>query len=358
MPHSFVKTKLSPTDLVQHWQEQTFHLEDIRIKVQRGYSHPNHTRAIFPCLVMESFNDRRFYLEVRQKADHKLIINLDSFTPVPRTVGVRLALAWFSQNIKNVDKNCLVEKGNIGDYFDLLNRLPSQQADELSRLQEKLSPQMKAFDLRSKANQFIISLERSKPTLNWKEIYFNDHPVEIEVGPGKGKFILNESQKNPDKNYLAIEWAGRYLKVLSEKIPRFKLGNVRLLNADARIVFKDWIPHSSITGIHIYYPDPWWKRKHQKHKLFTEKFVHNIKQALVSNGFFSFATDVEEVYSLVKELIESVKHFVNIHEKIYQNGEDTPPGRTNFEIKKWQVENTIYETKWQKEKIDELALPN
>ena len=62
--------------------------------------------------------------------------------------------------------------------------------------------------------------------------------------------------------------------------------------------------------------------------------MNNIKQALVTNGFFSFATDVEEVFRLVKGLIESAKHFVNIHEAIHQNGVGVPPRRTNFEIKK------------------------
>ena len=124
MPHTFVKTQITPFELTLKWQEKTFHLEDIRIKIRKGYGHPDGNRSIFPCLVIERHKKQSFYIEIRQKGKDKLVFHLDPITHVVRSAGVRLALAWFCSNITTFDKNIQFESGNIKEYFDLLNEDP------------------------------------------------------------------------------------------------------------------------------------------------------------------------------------------------------------------------------------------
>lgn len=348
MPHAFIKTKLTPLELVESWQENSFHLENTRIKIRKGFSNSENLRAVFPCLVIESQQKQWFYIEVCIKDQERLLVHIDLMSSVQRTTGVRLALAWFAQKIANLDENSQIEVRNLAAYFRLLAKPTPQQIKELIWLQKKLVGQIRAAVRREQSKKYIFSLFGLNPPLNFEKLFGNNNPVEVEIGPGKGKFILNEAEKNPNKNYLAIEWAGRYLKDLSEKLPLTNVENVRLLNADAREVFNDWILDGSISALHVYYPDPWWKRKHQKHKLFTQEFLNNVERVLTKESGFCFVTDVKEVFCELKKLMQINSNLEITNEKIYRSGEETPPGRTNFEIKKWQNGSELYEVKWQK----------
>jgi tRNA (guanine-N7-)-methyltransferase len=348
MPHAFIKTKLKPLELIEIWEETSFQLENVRIKIHKGYSNLDNIRAIFPCLVIESQHKNWFYIEVNVKEENRLFIHIDLITQVQRTAGVRLALAWFVHNVAQLDKNSQIEVRNLAAYFQLLSKSTTDQVKKLAWLQKKLFGQIHAAQRREQSKKYTISLFGLNSPLYWEKIFGNKNPVEIEIGPGKGKFILNEAGKNPQKNYLVIEWDGRYLKVISEKLPMAMLENVRLLDADAREVFKDWLSEASIAALHVYYPDPWWKRKHKKHKLFTKEFLSNVERVLQKNGILNFITDVDEIYQELLELIQINTSLKIMNKNIFRNGENPPPGRTNFEIKKWQNGSDIFEAKWQK----------
>lgn len=349
MPHAFLKTALTPVDFVRFWQDQTFQIDHIRLKIKKGYAHVNGDKALFPCLVLEPFFERWFYIEIKQKPEGRLIIHLDSIKQVERTAGVRLALAWFTKSLLAADPSNAIEPGNLKDYLDLFDKDPQQQSVNLARLQEKLAQQMKDAAARDRAKQFFIQIHRLKAPLHFAEIFGNENPVEIEIGPGKGKFIIEQAETHPERNFLAIEWAGRYLKILSERLPKAKVRNLRYLQADARKIFHDWLMLSSLAGVHIYYPDPWWKRKHQKYKLFSEEFLQDMAAALVPGGFFKFVTDVEAMHQFVTTLVVSVSQFVKVREKNYSPETEPPPERTNFEMKKWREGSIIYEVEWRRE---------
>lgn len=348
MPHAFLNTNMTPLELAELWQENSFYLEHVRIKIRKGYSNSENLRAIFPCLIIEPQHKKWFYIEVCVKDKNRLLIHLDPVTQVQRTAGVRLALAWFVQRIALFDDHGQIEGRNLAAYFKLLTKESSEQTKEFIWLQRKLTGQLQAAFRREQSKKYSVSLIGKSPPLDLENLFNNKNPVEIEIGPGKGNFILNEAKKNPEKNYLAIEWAGRYLKDISEKVPMANIENVRLLDADARDIFKDWISDSSVAALHIYYPDPWWKRKHQKHKLLTRNFLKNLEHVLQKKGIFYFLTDVQEVYLELQNIITRNTLLKLINEKKYRSGKEPPPGRTNFEIKKWQKGSDIFEAAWQK----------
>ncbi len=348
MPHLFLKTTISPTLLTENWQEKSFTLGNVLIKIRQGYLHPAGNKLLFPCLVIEPFHKQWFYLEVRQKNETRWLIRLDPISSVVCTAGVRLALAWFGQSLARFDTNSKLEMGNLADYVHLLQSAAPQQSAKMERLQRKLAAQMRAAKYRSQAKQFFLSLDGNQPPLDWLAIFGNANPVEIEIGPGKGKFLINTAQTQPLRNYLGIEWAGKYLKVLSERLPRTGLNNVRLLVADARLILQNWIAAGSVARLHINYPDPWWKRKHEKHRLCTEDFLRAVENSLTAGGQLLFATDVAELFTEITDKIQAVTELHKTTATIYRQGGETPPGRTNFEIKKWQSGGEIYEATWQK----------
>ncbi len=138
--------------------------------------------------------------------------------------------------------------------------------------------------------------------LNWPAIFGNNHPVEIEVGCGKGLFILNAALTCPNVNFFGIEIVRKDQLDTATRIAIRKLTNVRMACADARFLMRDRVPPASVQAIHVYYPDPWWKKRHHKRRVFTSEFVDSCIKALRPGGLFHLATDVEEYFGVMKEL--------------------------------------------------------
>src|SRR5205807_7068201 len=100
--------------------------------------------------------------------------------------------------------------------------------------------------------------------LDWRAVFGNDHPVEIEVGFGKGLFLLNAATARPDVNFAGIEIERKYQLFTATRLAVRKLGNVRVACADARLALRDHVPGASVQAVHVYFPDPWWKKRHHK----------------------------------------------------------------------------------------------
>lgn len=348
MPHAFLRKSVPLETLLQTLAGRTALIGDTRIKLGKPLVDLEQRAGLVPCLVIEPNREQWFYVQVRKKSGDTFLIRLDPITPAVRTAGVRLALAWMAHLLREEPPGGTVDPANIGEYFAVLQAPPEEQAGMLSLLRRKIARQMRAADLRKEAGRFVVALDALSPPLQWNEIFGRGGPVEIEIGPGKGRFLLSEAQAHPERNFLAIEWAGRYLKVLSERLPRAQLTNVRLLPADARAVFRDWIPENSVSRVHIYYPDPWWKKRHAKYRLFSPEFLQHLERALEPGGTFHFATDVPRVFEEVEEMVQQSTGLKPVHRKIYPAGKERPPGRTNFEIKKWEAGSDIFEAIWQK----------
>src|SRR4051812_3618280 len=111
------------------------------------------------------------------------------------------------------------------------------------------------------------------PRLAWGSIFGNQAPVEIEVGFGKGLFLLTASQERPEVNFFGIEIERKYQLSTANRIAKRHLHNVRLACTDARLFLRDWVEPGSVTAVHVYFPDPWWKKRHHKRRLFTAEFA-------------------------------------------------------------------------------------
>src|SRR5205823_6526028 len=133
-------------------------------------------------------------------------------------------------------------------------------------------------------------------------LFGNDCPVEIEVGFGKGLFLLNAALECPDVNFFGVEIMRKYQLFTATRMATRKLTNVRLACADARHLLREYVPPASVQAIHVYFPDPWWKKRHHKRRVFTEDFVASCVRALKPGGLYHLATDVAEYFAVMQEL--------------------------------------------------------
>lgn len=203
---------------------------------------------------------------------------------------------------------------------------------------EQLAPYLLAVPSRPEPTAVASSVA----VLDWRSVFGNENPVEIEVGFGKGLFLLTTAQAHPDINYLGIEILRKYQLYTATRLARHDLGNVRLACADARYFLRHQVPANSVRALHVYFPDPWWKKRHQKRRLFTSDFVQAAVDALRPNGYFSIATDVADYAEMVAKLLAAEPRL----ERQAAPPESTPTHDldylTNFERKFRKQGKTIY----------------
>jgi tRNA (guanine-N7-)-methyltransferase len=133
----------------------------------------------------------------------------------------------------------------------------------------------------------------------WQQIFGNDRPVAVEIGPGRGEFLLASAARMPERNVYAIERSAARARAIAAKIARSGLANARVIAADARCVI-DAVPDASVAAFHIQFPDPWWKRRHEKRRLWTPDFVAALTRALVVGGTIELVTDVADAFALAQ----------------------------------------------------------
>jgi tRNA (guanine-N7-)-methyltransferase len=133
--------------------------------------------------------------------------------------------------------------------------------------------------------------------LAWGEVFGNDSPVEIEVGFGKGLFLQNESRRRPACNFLGIEIERKYVLLAAGRMARQQVANVRLACTDARWLLEHRVAAGSVAAVHVFFPDPWWKKRHRKRRLLTPEFAVQCSRVLAMGGRLNFVTDVADYFT-------------------------------------------------------------
>ena len=128
-------------------------------------------------------------------------------------------------------------------------------------------------------------------------------PWELEIGFGKGRYLLARAAAEPGRRFLGIEVAGEYFRLAAGRLARRRLANVALLRGDALALLSTRLPPRFAAAVHVYFPDPWPKKRHRKRRLFSTAALDLVLGALAPGGVLSFATDFvaygEEVAALL-----------------------------------------------------------
>jgi len=131
-------------------------------------------------------------------------------------------------------------------------------------------------------------------TIEPRALFERAAPLEIEIGAGRGDFILGRAAQAPERNFLAVELAATIAQLVAVRAGRSGLNNLKVARMDARTLVNLMLPDASVDAFHIYFPDPWPKERHIKHRLFTEGFVASLKRKLRAQAPLFVATDVPE----------------------------------------------------------------
>ncbi|QDT09973.1 tRNA (guanosine(46)-N7)-methyltransferase TrmB [Planctomycetes bacterium K23_9] len=185
--------------------------------------------------------------------------------------------------------------------------------------------------------------------LTSQTLFQNDRPLEIEIGSGKGLFMSTVSQANPLHNFLGIEIATKYARHAAGRLSSGQNTNAMMVAGNAEPLFQKSIPSESLEAVHVYFPDPWWKKRHRKRRVVNEVSVRNYCQAIRSGGRFHFWTDVLDYFEMTIEMIaELVPEFgVPIPEEEIEATHDLDY-HTHFERRSRQHHIPVYRVRFEK----------
>lgn len=130
----------------------------------------------------------------------------------------------------------------------------------------------------------------SKPII-WSDLFGNDHPVELEIGIGKGTFLVEQAKTRPEVNFFGIEWANWFWRFASDRLRRSNCFNARTVRAEALFFLREHVPDASLSVLHVYFPDPWPKKRHHKRRLIQEPFMQQAQRILTPGGRLQVVTD-------------------------------------------------------------------
>ena len=163
------------------------------------------------------------------------------------------------------------------------------------------------------SSELLLALEerdQNDPVLCCDEVFGNDYPVEVELGIGKGRFLIDCAQRQPQVNFFGVEWARKYLRLAVQRCEKRDLKNVRLVRADAREFVEFFLPANSVRTFHLYFPDPWPKKRHHKRRLFDAAFVREVTRTLSVGGLLRLATDHDDYFEAMHEVLEQAEGLV------------------------------------------------
>jgi len=148
-------------------------------------------------------------------------------------------------------------------------------------------------EARASARRVSVSPEGPVFSVEPEAIFGRCGPLEVEIGAGKGEFILARAAANPGCDFLAVELSSAVARRLAVRCGRAGLSNLKVIRMDARTLVNLMLPESSVSSYHIYFPDPWPKERHAKRRLITLPFVTNLCRTLKPGGAAYVATDVQ-----------------------------------------------------------------
>lgn len=177
-----------------------------------------------------------------------------------------------------------------------------------------------------------LDVDKLPRPIDWRELFGNDRPVEMEIGMGKGTFITEQARARPDVNFFGIEWARWYWRYASDRLRRNRCLNARTVRAEAGYFVAEFVPGASLSVLHVYFPDPWPKKRHNKRRLIQEPFLRQVERVLVPNGRLQIVTDHQDYFEQIETVIQGSKLTVIEYNRPGSAGEGEFVG-TNFERK-------------------------
>lgn len=162
---------------------------------------------------------------------------------------------------------------------------------------------LRKTDAQLDLSAFYWEIEDPAARVEFDSLFPNRGPVEVEVGSGKGLFLANAAAERSDRNFLGIEISRKYARFAAARLAKHQLRNGKVISADAIRLFGEAFSNDCAAAVHVYFPDPWWKKRHHKRRLMTAEFVGHVERVLQPGGRLHFWTDVHDYFQASMSLI-------------------------------------------------------
>jgi tRNA (guanine-N7-)-methyltransferase len=176
--------------------------------------------------------------------------------------------------------------------------------------------------------------------VDFVRVFSRDQPVEIDLGCGKGRFLLARAAAHPDINFLGIDRMLRRIRKIDGKAQRRNLANIRLMRIEGYYAVTYLIPADAVQTYYILFPDPWPKKKHHDHRLFNPRFLEALHRTLITGGVVHVATDHLPYFDEIAEILRGDPRFSETDPFVPETEEQTdferwyldkkPIGRCSF----------------------------
>lgn len=151
----------------------------------------------------------------------------------------------------------------------------------------------------------VFGIAFSDQPIDPKEVFGRSAPLVLEIGSGMGETTAQIAQSHPGIDYIAVEVHGPGVGSLLKKIDALGLANLRIIRHDALEVLERMVPDASLAGIHLFFPDPWPKKRHHKRRLVQAPFAALAARKLAPGGYLHAATDWPEYATQMDEVFSS-----------------------------------------------------
>jgi tRNA (guanine-N7-)-methyltransferase len=173
-------------------------------------------------------------------------------------------------------------------------------------------------------------------------------PLEVEVGSGKGLFLRSAAAARSEVNFLGVEIARKYAQFAAAGLAKAGLRNALVVHGDATGLFHELLPDDSLAAVHVYFPDPWWKKRHKRRRVMRESFLRDVERTLRAGGALHFWTDVEEYFQTTLDLLAAHTHLLGPLPVPEMPAEHDMAYRTHFERRVRQANEAVYRAEFQK----------
>jgi tRNA (guanine-N7-)-methyltransferase len=161
-------------------------------------------------------------------------------------------------------------------------------------------------------DNLLLSLATIVERLDPAKIFPSPQPLEVELGSGDGSFLVQYAALHPEINFIGVERLLGRLRKVDRKARRASLTNLRGVRIEAAYFLEYLLPPQSAQAIHVYFPDPWPKRKHHKHRLVNDRFPSLARQALRPGGIIYLRTDDHDYFTQMTEVFAASAFFTPI----------------------------------------------
>jgi tRNA (guanine-N7-)-methyltransferase len=214
---------------------------------------------------------------------------------------------------------------------------------------------LRKIDATLDLSRHLIEFEALERPWNSAAMFSRAAPLEIEIGSGKGLFLAGAAAADPERDFLGIEVAGKYARFAAARLARRGLPNARLIHGDARRLFVELISDGTLSAVHVYFPDPWWKARHRKRRVMNAMLVEHIERSLLHGGALHFWSDVEEYFQATLEILAKATRLVGPLPVAEQPALHDLDYRTHFERRMRLHHQAVFRAEFRKPATAQLA---